>query len=336
MKAFMEGKMRARSVIVCFVALAAALSAGCLKKTMHANEERWAARSEKAYGPMSDYGARSDHQDLDIVYAPGEPDSKYLTLDVCWNDHEGLAPMVINIHGGAWEIGDKSNVNSLFRSKYLANHGYVVFNVNYRMLPRYPIQTQVEDVMGAVIWAKEHAAKYGADPKRVGVIGGSAGGHLTAMVAWASDDDFFKPTGAAGSSFDSDVLVAVPFYGVFDLEETLAKFPTDHQTGLKAAAYRYFTDTKKGPGRDELFRHISPRYHVRPGLPPTFFVCGDADNFHLYAQSVEYEKILEQAGVPTGLFTAHGAQHGFDKNYGEDYSTGAIQATAAWLDRFLK
>lgn len=328
--------MRTKSCVIWLTVLATVFSAGCLKKTFNVIDDRGACKSEKAYGPIENYGARSDHQKLDVVYAPGEPDSDYLTLDVYWNDHEGLAPMVVNIHGGAWEIGDKSDVNSVFRSKYLANHGYVVFSVNYRMLPRYPIQTQVEDVMGAVIWAKQHAVDYGADPFRTGVIGGSAGGHLTAMVAWASDDDFFKPTGAADSKFDSDVLAAVPFYGVFDLEDTLSKFPSSRETGLKAAAFRYFTATGKGPEQDEVFHHISPRYHVRAGLPPTLFVCGDADSLHLYPQSVEYEKILRAAGVETGLYTAIGADHGFDKNYGEDYSTGAMEATTAWLDRFLK
>lgn len=312
------------------------LSAGCLKKGYEAFTKRAVKKNYEKYGPMEDYGARCDHQDKDIVYAPGEPDSDFLVLDVLWNDHEGLQPIIVQIHGGAWEVGDKSALNSQFRSRYLANHGYVVANVNYRMLPRYPIQVQVEDVMGAVIWIKEHAADYGADPERVGVTGGSAGGHLTAMVAWASDDPFFKPTGHEGSKFDSDVLAAVPFYGVFDLEDTLASVPGQENESLKGISYRYFTDTKKGPEREELFRHISPRYHLDSTIPPTFFICGDQDNFGLYPASVEYEKLLREEGVPTGLYTAEGAKHGYDIHYGADYSVESIEKTKEWFDRYVK
>jgi len=315
----------------------ALISIGCLKKTYELQNKRAVRKNYQEYGELAGYGARCDHVEKDIAYAPGEPGSEFLTLDVLWNEHEGIQPIIVQIHGGAWEVGDKTALNSRFRSLFLANHGYVVVNVNYRMLPHHPIKTQVEDVMGAVIWAKEHAADYGADPDRVGVVGGSAGGHLTAMVAWASDDEFFSPTGHEDSDYDSDVLAAVPFYGVFDLEDTLASYPyRKKESGLKSISYRYFTGAKKGPARDELFRHISPKRHLDASVPPTYFVCGDEDNFYLYPQSVEYENRLRELGVPTGLYTAEGAKHGFDVHYGEDYSIEAMEKTLEWFDRYLK
>jgi acetyl esterase/lipase len=332
-----EEIMRFKVITIWLTVLMVAFSAGCLKKGFNVVSKRQELNNLKEYGPMEDWGARCDHVAGDMVYAPGETHEEFLTLDVLWNDHEGLQPMVIQIHGGGWEVGDKNASNSLFRARYLANHGYVVFNINYRMLPNYPVQEQVEDVMGAVIWAKEHAADYGADPNRVGVTGGSAGGHLTAMVAWASDDPYFEPTGHADSEYDSDVQAAVPFYGVFDLERTLGGEPIlGRSYPVQNLSYKYFTDAKKGPDRDEIFRHISPKYHADETVPPTFFICGDEDSFELYPDSVEYEKILRGVGVETGLYTAAGADHGFDVHWGADYTQEAIKLTKEWFDRFLK
>lgn len=328
--------MRSRLLVAGLLVFSMTASSGCLKQGYRTFTKRAIKKNAKAYGPLEDHIPACDHEIMDIAYAPGEPGEEFLKLDVFYNDHDGLQPIIVQIHGGAWEVGDKSALNSIVRSRYLANQGYVVANVNYRMLPRFPVQVQINDVMGATVWIKENAGRYGGDPERVGVTGGSAGGHLTAMVAWASEDDYFVPTGHADSEYDSDVLAAVPYYGVFDLEETFSRFPGKKETGLKHAAFRYFTDTKKGPSQDELFRHISPKYHVDADIPPTFFICGDEDNFNLYGQSVEFERILREEGVATGLYTAEGAAHGFDIHYGEDYTRESLEATGAWFDRYLK
>jgi acetyl esterase/lipase len=268
----------------------------------------------------------------DIAFAPDEPGAELLTLDVYYNDHDGLQPIIVNIHGGGWIMGDKEATTLVFRSKYLAGRGYVVASVNYRLLPDYPIHLQVEDVMGAVIWIKENAAEFGADPARVGVTGSSAGGHLAAMVAWAGNDPFFTPTGHADSEYDSDVLAAVPFYGVYDMERQLDQ---------GKVILKYFTGARrllrmKGEERDEYLGHISPKHHLSPDVPPTLFVCGDQDEFGLYPDSVDYAKRLEELGVDTGLYTARGAKHSFDIYYAEDYTQEAMEATVAWFDRYLK
>jgi len=312
------------------------VSVGCLKKMADRQDQKAGKESLEKYGPMEDYGAKVDNEIFDVPYAEGLEDDHWLVADVFYIDHANFQPMVINIHGGAWEIGDKSDVNSMFRSKYVAAHGYVVVNINYRLLPSHPVQTQIEDVMGAVIWAKENAMKFGGDARRVGVMGGSAGGHLASMVAWASDDPFFTPTGHADSRYDSDVKAAVLFYGVYDFEDRLTRFPRDKKTGLGGIAHRYFTGMKKGPERDELFRHVSPKYHIDSAIPPSYFVCGDEDNFHLYSESVLYSEKVAEAGVPTGLYTAEGAVHGFDRDYGADYSVEALEKTVEWFDTYLR
>lgn len=322
--------MKKVMLIVSFVAVI--LSVSCVKIAVKFVGDRQAASVEKKHGPMEKWGARCDVEINDLNYAPGEKGGELLTLDMHFNKHSETQPIVVNIHGGGWVSGDKRAVNSVFRSKYIAARGYVVANINYRMLPDYDIRTQVEDVMGAVIWVKEHAADFNADPQRVGVTGGSAGGHLTSMVAWASDDDFFVPTGHAKSAYDSDVSAAVPFYGLYDIERALEKTSIlKYFTGLRS-----FLMIKKGPERDKIIRKLSPKYHVSPDIPPTLFVCGDEDNLGLYPDSVDFEKILRETGVETGLHIADGGKHGFDIKYADEITQKALEATVEWFDRFLK
>ncbi|HPB32908.1 MAG: Lipase 2 [Candidatus Hydrogenedentes bacterium ADurb.Bin101] len=335
-----------RTTIVMMILVPPLILTGCVSEVFDAYAERLAAQYAEEHGSIEDYGALCDFERLGVPYAPDEPDQELLTLDVYYNEHEGLQPMVVNIHGGAWFAGDKDMSHQVFRSKYLANHGYVVFNVNYRLAPKYPIQTQIEDVMGAVIWAKEHAPEFGGDPTRVGVTGGSAGGHLAAMVAWASDDPFFVPTGHADSQYDSDVLVAAPYYGVYDLEETLP----DMQLGPLIAmalgmpcletilprmrlGFHFFTGMREGLELDALIRHISPKYHVTADSVPTLFLCGDADD--LYPQSVAFERLLHEVGVEAALCTAPGGPHGFDAPYADDVAQEAATDMVEWFDRFL-
>ncbi len=324
--------MRIKFAIALLLMVAVATTTGCLKKYAAIQETKASKKAYFEYGPIEFHGARAEHTLTDIPYARSEQYSEYLTADLYWNDHDAPMPIVINIHGGGWEIGDKRMSNSVFRAKYLAARGYLVISVNYRMLPAVPIQTQVEDVMGAVIWAKENAAEYGGDPEKIGVMGGSAGGHLTTMVAWASDDDFFTPTGHADSELDSDVLAAVPFYPAIDLEQTLAL----ENEYLAPVSHAYFTKTRDEDERAELFEHIAPKYQMDADLPPTFFVCGDEDDFNIYPDVVAFEKKLGELGVETGLYTAPGGKHGFDTLHGEQYSQEAMEATAAWFDKYLK
>ena len=324
--------MRPKKTIEVLILILAALLPACSKHLAQALEKKTAKDSFMMYGPMEFYGARSEHVVTDVPYAANEPYSRDLTLDVYWNDHSGKAPIVVNIHGGGWMIGDKQAANSVYRSKYLAARGYVVANVNYRMLPGAPIQTQVEDVMGAVIWMKENAARFGADPCRVGVTGGSAGGHLTVMVAWASDDPYFQPTGHSASAYRADVKAAVPFYAALELEEALGLGNED----LKPWSEAYFTRTARASDRALIFEHISPKNHLSKNIPPTFFICGTQDEFGFYHDALAYRDRLLELGVPTGLYSALGAPHGFDARYGEKYSTEALKATADWFDKYLK
>jgi acetyl esterase/lipase len=279
-------------------------------------------------GPHEDFGARAEIVIKDVPYVPDLPNTKKLMLDIYSNPHEGLWPAVVMIHGGGWMEGDKSMDNKVYVSKVVAAGGYVVFSINYRLLPNAKLKKQTEDCMAAVIWVKQHAKEYGADPERVGVMGGSAGGHLGALVAWASDDPYFIPTHVTDSTYDSDVKAAALYYPVLDLERTAR----DEGKGLGGLLKAVLVNA---PVKRNI-KHFSPKYHVDKNCPPTLFLTGDADNLNLYPQSVDFTKRLESLGVPTKLYTAPGKSHGFTWNYWEPESVQSAKEIVEFFDKYLK
>jgi arylsulfatase A len=279
-------------------------------------------------GPHEDFGAKADIVIKDVPYVPDLPNNKKLQLDIYSNPHEGLWPAVVMIHGGGWMEGDKSMDNKVYVCQVVAAGGYVVFSINYRLLPKAKLKKQTEDCMAAVIWVKQHAKEYGADPERVGVMGGSAGGHLGALVAWASDDNYFIPTHVTDSSVDSNVKAAALYYPVLDLERTAR----DVGKGFGPLMLDVLVNS---PVQRNL-KHLSPKFHVDKDCPPTIFLTGDADNLKLYPQSVDFTKHLESLGVPSQLYTATGKSHGFTWNYWEPESVGSAKTIVEFFDKYLK
>lgn len=279
--------------------------------------------------PMEDAGAKAEIVIRDVPYVPSMPDNPLLMLDVYSNPHEGLLPAIIYIHGGGWMEGDKGPGNN-FSCKYLANHGYVVFNINYRLLPETPIKNQVEDAMAAVIWVKEHAKEYGGDPGRVGVAGGSAGAHISALIAWASDDPYFTPTGNPDNGLDSDVKAAALFVPPINFDETLKANGTIF---LLPLARLIFTKKVGGPYK-KLVKHISPHNHIDEDCVPTIFFAGEEDELKLYPQSVEYHQELKELGIDTELFIAYGHGHGWPWWSADGRESAELMTE--FFDRYLK
>ena len=290
-----------------------------------------AKKPEPAHGPHEAYDAKAEIVIKDVPYVKGHEHNKKLQLNILSNPHEGLWPVVVMIHGGAWYKGTKDYDEEVYACKVLAHHGYVVFTINYRLAPAHHLKRQAEDAMAAVIWVKRHAKEYGGDPARIGVAGGSAGGHLGALVAWASDDPYFKPTGQAGSTLDSGVKAAALYYPVLDLDRTFR----DNGKRLAPLAGPIFIG-RVGKGYRNALEHLSPCNHLKPSDPPSLFMTGDADSLHLYPQSVEYQKKLEALGVDARLYTAPGKDHGFAWQYWEPETIASTQAMVKLFDQYLK
>ncbi|MCF6222125.1 MAG: alpha/beta hydrolase [Flavobacteriaceae bacterium] len=233
----------------------------------------------------------------DIVYKT--IDSTDLKLDIYHlKNRTKPAPLLIFIHGGGWEKGDKQDY-----LRYLvdfAKKGYITATIAYRFVDKVKMPGQILDIKSAVIWLKEHAAKYNIDRDNIAVIGGSAGGHLALMVGYSSDNPDFKSV--EDSSFSSRVQAVVDFYGPTDLT---TKYAREHVTTRGAFNESYDENPK-------IYAQASPLPYISKDDPPTLIFHGTIDDLVPVNQSDRLEAKLKKYGVPVEYHRLKGWPHTMD------------------------
>lgn len=253
-----------------------------------------------------------------VVYA--EVDHEKLTLDVSAPEGDGPFPALMIIHGGEWRLNTNRAMEGMAR--YITNRGYVVFNINTRMVPEAPLEKMVADSLGALVFARTHAKEYRADPARFAVTGDSSGGHLAAMIVTQGQNSLFAPTGAKPGA-DTSVVCAVISYGVPDLAALGKILPLTRRW----LGETYWQD----PARHDLF---SPIRHLRANLPPQLIVEGSRD--FLYHENLKYVKALQAAHAPVELYVAPNQAHGFLDKYWQPETQKTYDRIVAFLDSHLK
>jgi acetyl esterase/lipase len=216
-------------------------------------------------------------------------------------------PVFVYVHGGAWAIGDKREQG--FPLLYeLARRGWVGVTINYRLSPKNTWPAHIVDCKKAVFWVRENIHRYGGDPSFVAVGGGSAGGHLAALLALSSGDPDFQP---GFEDADCHVDACVPIYGQYDM--------TCHQGGknlrdrgeLRLFEKRIFKTTYAE--HPEVFRAASPLYRLRPDAPPFFVVHGRNDTLIPVADAREFAHELRKVSRAPVLYAELPfTQHAFD------------------------
>ena len=240
-----------------------------------------------------------------IQYAPGG--GRRHRLDV-YRPRAGVegAPVLLQIHGGAWVIGDKAQ-QGLPLMLHLAARGWVCVANNYRLSPRATFPDHLVDCKLALSWVREHIAEYGGNPDFVVVTGGSAGGHLASLVALTANDPVFQP-GFEG--VDTSVSACVPFYGVYDLADVF-----QGRRGPARASQR-FERMIMGTTVDDdraAFEQASPLHHVSHDDPPFFVIHGENDNLVPVAQARQFVAELRAvSGEPVLYAEIPGASHAFE------------------------
>jgi acetyl esterase/lipase len=217
------------------------------------------------------------------------------------------APVMVYIHGGAWVIGDKREQGKPMMYELVAR-GWVCVAINYRLSPKATWPDHIVDAKRAVAWVKEHIAEYGGDPAFVAVSGGSAGGHLCALLALSDGDGAFQP-GFEGA--DTSVQACVPFYGVMDLTgspDGSARFGP----GLLELLERRVMKTQESE-HPEVFRDASPTFRVHPGAPPFFVLQGVNDTLVPVETARTFvERLRALSRQPVAYAELPLAQHAFD------------------------
>jgi acetyl esterase/lipase len=215
-------------------------------------------------------------------------------------------PALLQIHGGGWVIGDKRE-QGIPLLTHMAAQGWVGFNANYRLSPAATFPDHLVDCKRAIAWIREHADEYGIDPDFICVTGGSAGGHLTALVGTTVGDPRFQP---GFEHADTSVAAAVPFYGIYD-------FTPNGAFGADPQIYRKFLEPMVMKAFvaevPERYEEASPLHHVHEGVPPFFVIHGDRDTLAPVEDARAFvERMREVSKEPVLYAEMHGAQHAFE------------------------
>lgn len=273
----------------------------------------------------------------DVVY--GRKHGMALTMDVFTpKENPNGAAVVWMVSGGWFSAHEAINPGSI---REFLDRGYTVFAIVHGSQPKFTIPEAIADVNRAVRYIRHHAADYGIDPNRLGVTGGSAGGHLSLMLGTAGDegDESAKDPVDRESSRVQAVACFFPPTDFFNYgkegENALGqgilkgfKAPFDfNELDPNLRVYRPITDEAK---IDEIGHKICPIEHVSSDDPPTLIIHGDADELVPIQQAETIIEKLKGAGVECKLVVKKGGGHGWP-NLNQDLAT-----LADWFDEHLK
>jgi acetyl esterase/lipase len=217
----------------------------------------------------------------------------------------GPLPVFFYVHGGGWMIGTK-DTQGLPLMAHLASRGWVCVNVNYRLSPHATFPDHLVDLKRALAWLRAHGAEYGADPGFVADGGGSAGGHLAALLALTAGEAEYQP---GFEDADTRVQACVPIYGVYDFAQPGSSW---HHAELLPMLERHIMKTTLAED-PKAFEKASPLHRNGSDAPPFFVVHGEADTLVPVEEARVFVKALrERSRSPVVYAEIPGAQHAFE------------------------
>jgi acetyl esterase/lipase len=258
----------------------------------------------------------------DIAYAPEH--GRRGLLDVYAPAAGAVdAPVLLQIHGGGWMIGRKEQQAQPLLV-HLARRGWVCVAANYRLSPKATFPDHIVDCKRALRWVRERVAEYGGDPEFVAATGGSAGGHLSALLALSAGDPEFQPGFEAA---DTRIDACVPFYGVYDFTNSFGTQPDD---GVTRVLERFILKKPFATHRAE-YEKASPMHRIRPDAPPFLVIHGTHDSLAPVAEARLFVELLRKTSQQTvGYIELPEAQHAF-----EVFHSPRTSHVLGAVDRFL-
>ncbi len=217
------------------------------------------------------------------------------------------APVLYQIHGGGWmeDYGDKRH-QALPLMNHLALQGWVCVTVDYRLSPTHVWPSHIVDCKKTLCWIKDNIAQYGGDPNFIVATGGSAGGHLSSLLALTANAPEYQP---GFEDRDTSVNACIPYYGVYDFTDASGHHLHD---GIMQALQDVVIQRRLEDDED-WFKKASPIYRVHADAPPTFAIHGSVDSLTSVTEAREFIKRLKSASKQTvGYLEVPGAQHAFD------------------------
>lgn len=265
-----------------------------------------------------------------VTYGKGG-DSE-LKLDIARPNGEGPFPAIVFIHGGGWYQGSRQGYRSQIMEA--AKRGYVAATISYRLMkfdeakketttatPIFP--AQIHDAKAAIRWMRANAAKYHVDPSRIGVTGGSAGGHLSLLVGLTDAKSNLEGDGG-NPDHSSRVQAVVNVFG-----------PTDMAACHKTSSVAWIFRLVMGGTPDEAaetYTAASPITYVSEDDPPVLTLHGDRDALVPIAQATTLDEKMKAAGASHTLMIFEGQGHGF----GGEPAIKSVTAMWKFFDQHLK
>ena len=267
----------------------------------------------------------------DIAYIEGGDEAQKLDIYLPETPSDKPLPLIVHIHGGGWRAGSKFPCPV----SAMVVKGYAVASVEYRFSQKANFPAQIQDCQAAIRWLRAHAKQYNFDTDHLGAVGGSAGGHLSALVGTSGGKKAFPAIGGHLDQSDR-VQAVIDIYGPADFSTVVQQAAEDKNVknifafNTPSDPYSSLIGTKLDdkPKADA----VSPVYYVSKDSPPFLILHGTHDTLVPYAQSVQLEAALKAQGVPVWLQTLPGSGHG-----GPAFGKPAIiQLMQAFFDKHLK
>ncbi len=231
-------------------------------------------------------------QDLDIYYP--KPLAQAMQAQ---NRIDNSYPMVVFVHGGSWESGNKEDY--AFVGQSLAQAGYITAVINYRKAPEHVYPDYVEDTAQAIAWSYNNAPKFYADPQRIAVVGHSAGAFN--MMAAISNEDFLAPYGVSPKDISAVIGIAGPYS--YDFRQ---------YDGGNA-----FAD-------DATPDEVMPDRHIKGVQPPYLLLTAENDKIVHDQNTIKMTQALRDYGATVETGEIAGASHAT--------SIGAMAPPLRWLN----
>jgi len=215
----------------------------------------------------------------------------------------GTLPAVVCIHGGGWANGSRTSHEKVAQA--VAARGYVAATISYRLSGEAPFPAAIHDCKAAVRFLRANAKEYGIDPDRIGAIGLSAGGHLTALLATSAGVKELEGEGG-NAGFSSAIQAAVPMGAQTDLLSERTRMISAIED--RGKIWRQFLG---GTQQDETatYRLASPLHHLDKKDPPCSFLSGETDDPSTHADV--FRRQMEEFGIRSELTIIKDAPHGF-------------------------
>ena len=272
------------------------------------NEPRVVPRVNRAPWPLL-HRSYTSRETRGVSYGPH---GVHNTLDI-WRrpDVPGLTPVLIQIHGGGWSIGD-NRTQGVPLMTHMSEAGWTCVAPRYRLSPRATWPEHIEDVSAAIDWVRTNIERFGGDPSFIALTGGSAGGHLAAL---------------AGLTCSPPVQAVVPFYGIYDwIDRDHENNPAVHHL------LEHHVVKRRAADFPDVFRSASPIEHVHENAPPFFVLHGTNDSLlHVEPARRFVERLRAVSTRPAVYAELPLGQHSFDL-FRTPRSRGACEAVRVFLD----